>query len=129
MGFIYLAQPYSDKNPDVQENRYRLGCTAVARIIAAGHYPFSPIAHCHKIAEVHGLPGDASYWKSYNEQFLAAASELWVLPLPGWERSVGVQVEIAWWKKYKRIYEKYCRLLDYNALFKQGEVGFLEVEL
>jgi hypothetical protein len=42
----------------------------------------------------YNLPGDFEFWKNYNFKMLSAASDMWVLKLPGWEESKGVAGEI-----------------------------------
>lgn len=91
---IYLASPYSDPDPAVQEERFRAVCCQAAEMMGKGLYVFSPVAHCHPIA-AYGLPRDYSYWKGYNLAFLTVCTELVVLKLPGWEVSEGVTGEIA----------------------------------
>jgi hypothetical protein len=55
---------------------------------------FSPIVHCHEIADRFGLPGDFSFWKDYNERMLSVCDALCVLMLDGWSVSPGVNAEI-----------------------------------
>lgn len=91
---IYLASPYSDPEPTIQQARYlaaEMACIAFAR----QHMPvFSPIVHWHNAALRHKLPTDAVYWKEQNMSILACAHRVGVLMLLGWEQSLGVREEV-----------------------------------
>ncbi|HUU98857.1 MAG TPA: DUF1937 family protein [Phycisphaerae bacterium] len=92
---IYLASPYSHPAPAVRAERFRLACNTAATLMQAGHRVFSPIAHTHPIAEAGGLPLGWDFWEQYDREMIAACTEVWVLPIDGWEQSSGVQAEIA----------------------------------
>ena len=90
---IYLASPYSHPNQAVELQRFDAVCRAAATIMRRGLLVFSPIAHSHAIARF-GLPTDWAFWQRYDRAFLAWCDELWVLTLPGWKQSAGVQAEM-----------------------------------
>jgi hypothetical protein len=90
---IYLGSPYSDSDPNVREQRFDAVCKAAAVLMQRGHLILSPICHSHPIAK-HGLPTDWVFWKKYDSAILKRCDELWVLMLPGWESSKGLQAEI-----------------------------------
>lgn len=72
-------------------------CKIAATIIKEDlreHFVFSPICHSHTIALVGDLPGSFDYWREYNRWFLERCDEVWVVMLPGWDKSVGVNAEI-----------------------------------
>lgn len=94
MSFIYLASPYSNPAQAVVEARFVAVCEAAARLMAAGHKIFSPIAHTHPIAQHGQLPTDWKFWRDYDEAMICAADRLWILTLPGWRESKGVSGEI-----------------------------------
>lgn len=91
---IYLAVPYSDKDPAVQEARFNIVNKVAAKLMAEGKYIFSPISHTHPIALAGKLPGDWQFWEGYDRCILSCCCKLTVLRLPGWEKSTGVQAEI-----------------------------------
>lgn len=96
---IYLASPYSHPDPRVREQRYFTVCFAAAKMMAAGHHIFSPIAHTHGICEQGtylGLAYPYEFWKKFDEEMLRLCSELWVLRMDGWEESVGIKAEIVY---------------------------------
>ena len=97
-GFVYIASPYSHQSSRVRRHRYVEVREYAAKLLQAKTWCYSPIVHCHPMANFHDLPTDAKYWEDYNHTMMLAASGLHVLTLPGWRESVGVQGEIAWWQ-------------------------------
>ncbi len=101
---IYIASPYSSKHkcPNAQaierENRYHSALDYNAQLLNDGHYAYSPIVHCHEMANKHGLRKDFEYWQGFNRHMIELASALHVLALDGWEESEGVQGEIEYAK-------------------------------
>lgn len=93
---IYLASPYSHPDSAIQESRFIEVCRVAAAMMREGHLIFSPIAHSHPIAMAGSLPTDWEFWRKYDHAMLDAASELWVLKIPGWDESQGVQAEIVY---------------------------------
>ncbi len=96
MRTIYLASPYSHPDPHVREQRFRDVCRVAGKWLSEGYLVFSPIAHSHVIALMSELPGDFAFWVPWDKHQIKAADEFWVLQLPGWESSVGVQAEIVY---------------------------------
>lgn len=94
-GFIYVANPYSHSDPDVMESRYSLTAAYVAAKMRDGEVLYSPIVHHHHMALEHKLPSNWPFWRHIDGNMLAAARGMRVLKLEGWEKSVGVQAEIA----------------------------------
>lgn len=97
-GFIYIASPYSHERESVMENRYKQVMWYTLGLLKRRQWCFSPILHCHEIAKQFSLPRDVKYWMNYNFAMLSAARELHVLCLPGWQDSVGVSSEVAFWR-------------------------------
>lgn len=100
---IYLASPYSSSEPGLAAHRFHMTEYYVAKYMQQNFAIFSPIVHCHALAENYNLPTDAQYWWGYNKAFLEKADELWVLRLLGWEESKGVRVETAWWNANRQL--------------------------
>lgn len=94
MSFIYLASPYSSPDPDLMQKRYEVTRAHVAAALRAGVTMFSPIVHCHPLANAHTLPVDFDFWQVHNEAMLAEASDLYILTLSGWKTSKGVIAEL-----------------------------------
>ena len=92
---IYLASPYTHEDKEVMTLRYNEALKVAGGLINKGYLVFSPIVHCHPIAEVCILPRDYQFWKDYSTSFLRYWAEATiVLCLPGWACSVGIGVEL-----------------------------------
>ena len=91
---IYVGSPYSDLDHLVRADRAFAVARFVARYIKEGHILYSPIASWHHIAEQFTLPTDCQFWKQLNFGILRFASEMWVLELDGWRKSVGLAGEM-----------------------------------
>jgi hypothetical protein len=91
---LYLACPYIDKNREVMLERVKKVDKLTATLLSKGFYIFSPISHCHHLAEEAKLPGDWNFWEGYDRAMIKACKGLLVFKLPGWEQSVGVNAEI-----------------------------------
>lgn len=93
---IYLACPYSHPEHYMLVARHLLVNKVGARLMAAGHYIYSPISHTHPIAEAANgkLPRGWDFWEGYDRRMLSFCDRIAVLRLPGWETSTGVQAEI-----------------------------------
>lgn len=55
----------------------------------------------HHLAETFKLDTDANSWMAFNFCMLLPAKELHVLALPGFEKSIGVTAEVAFWRGVK----------------------------
>lgn len=91
---VYLASPYSNPDPAIQEQRFYAVCKKAGEIMSLGFLVYSPIAHSHPIAKICNLPKDYKYWQKVNHEFIEWADEVWILMLPGWECSAGIKDEI-----------------------------------
>jgi hypothetical protein len=91
---IYVASPYSHHDAAVRQVRFESACRVTAELIRQGKASYSPIAYSHPLCR-YGLPLDWEFWQKHDLQFLEMCSEVIVLKLPDWERSVGIQAEIA----------------------------------
>jgi hypothetical protein len=94
---IYLASPYSHKNPDVSRRRFEHVSYIAGKMITDGLYVYCPIAHSHPIAK-QGFDGDWTLWKNLDLEMIRRCDELWITPLDGWEQSIGVTDEVAYAK-------------------------------
>lgn len=91
---IYVASPYSHSNPIVEDHRFTMAEEYVAACFRQRLAVFSPIYYCHQIARKFKFPGDANFWKSFNNNMLRRADQIHVLQLIGWRESRGVQYEL-----------------------------------
>ena len=92
--FCYLVSPFSHSDAAVREARFEAACRAAAELTRQGKTTFSPIALSYSLCR-YGLPTDWTFWQRHDLKYLAMCQEVIVLKLDGWERSVGVQAEIA----------------------------------
>lgn len=91
---IYLAQPYSDDDPKIREERFRLGAKKAAEFMNQGMTIFSPISMCHPMSIYGKLPGNWEFWEKFDRAYLSCCKKVIVYKLEGWEKSTGVQAEI-----------------------------------
>lgn len=99
MSFIYLASPYSGTKEEMQ-SRFEAIEAHTAGYLRRGVNVFSPIVHCHVLAQKYNLPTDALFWQKYNAAMLRHARSLEVLCIVGWRESEGVTWEVKIAKKF-----------------------------
>jgi len=105
MTIKYLACPYTHKEATVRNSRAAMASRAAAFFMQQGHVIYSPITHGHNIEPYLKSPFETdahSFWMPQCLPFVEAASELWVLCLPGWLVSKGVLEEIEFAQKLKK---------------------------
>lgn len=90
---IYLASPYSHPDPLTRKTRFLLAEQCVASLLRATIWAYSPIVHCHELAERYSLPTDFTFWKEYNFDMIRRADAVFVLDIPGVSESKGVRAE------------------------------------
>lgn len=91
---IYLATPYSHPDPLVMEQRFQMACRIASRLMEKNIVVYSPIAHCHPIAQIAKLPTDWDYWKRFDKTMIHLSAAVVVVMAPGWGESKGVKAEI-----------------------------------
>jgi len=91
---IYIASTYSG-TPQERNQRHREVQAYTAHLLSQGLTAISPIVHNHSMAALHRLPHDFKFWQNYCLNLLAVCDCMHVLMLTGWEKSIGVQAEIA----------------------------------
>lgn len=100
MGYIYLAAPYSHNVGSVavqnivQNSRFKVVEFMTYFYMKQHKMVFSPLVHCHGLAQHYELPTDFNFWKHWNKACILPAQRLDVLQFPNWENSVGVKAEI-----------------------------------
>ena len=78
----------------MREERFNAACAATAAMMRDGLMIYSPIAASHVLACKHQLLGDWQFWQAYDELIVSRCDRLWVLTIPGWDRSAGVAAEV-----------------------------------
>ena len=93
-GPIYIASPYTHKDPKVMQERYEYAMAVGAYMATLGHICFEPINSCHVMSTQYDLPKGYEFWKKRDRAMIGASGSVLVLQLPGWVTSVGVDDEI-----------------------------------
>lgn len=92
--YTYLASPYSSPVPSIMQARYEEARRATAFLLKEQTWTYSPVVHCHDLASVYSLPKDFKFWQHYNHVMLYRATDMLILALDSWEKSIGVAGEI-----------------------------------
>lgn len=100
---IYLAAPYRGTPAEISE---RMGIfSRVCRLLRLqGHFVTTPLLH-HFTFDGHDIDGD--YWLEYSEELLTRLAEspgpaaLYLMQLPGWDKSSGIARELAVASQYQ----------------------------
>lgn len=109
---IYLACPYSHKYKAIRVLRHFLVTCVGAELIKLGHHIFSPITESHMYQLYNDQCGSTwEFWEVHDKMMMDRCDELWVLTLPGWKESKGVQAEILY-AKQKNMDIQYIKLTD-----------------
>lgn len=91
----YLASPYSHKDATIRKRRAEDVTCAAVSLLRHGIFTFAPIAY-NEPWEKYNLPGDWTFWCDFDKKFIERCDGgLIVLMLDGWEKSVGVNAEVA----------------------------------
>jgi len=91
---IYLACPYSHKDPKVRAARVELVNKKAAELMMAGYLVFSPLSHSHPISKHCAVdPCDNDFWLRQDLWILDICEEFHVLCLDGWQESSGIDTE------------------------------------
>lgn len=93
---VYLASPYSHKDPKVMFKRYTAVTKAAAKLMQMYDVVFFlPITQSHHMVKLNSnMNGGWNYWKGVDLFMISRSDEVWVLQLDGWKESVGVTAEI-----------------------------------
>jgi nucleoside 2-deoxyribosyltransferase len=91
----YLASPYSHENAEIREERYRLVNEYAAFLARNGISVIEPIVMGHPKVGL-GVGTSFEYWKKTDELYISRCDGVIVLMLDGWEKSIGVNAEIAY---------------------------------
>ena len=95
MNKIYLACPYS--HPKIRTRLWRVAQAdkKAAELMEAGNLVFSPLSHSHPISNNCTVdPTDHDFWLRQDLWILDICDEMYILCLPGWAESKGIDTEI-----------------------------------
>lgn len=104
MRLVYISSPYTHKDNSIVRVRAARAAQLTAKLqceYGETHTLISPIVHGHQL-EVTGLdkslPHTWDYWEQHDLNLLKRCDEMWVMCMPGWDKSVGVTAEIEFCK-------------------------------
>lgn len=89
---IYLASPLTHDDPRIRAARIEGALAATDFFLRAGVNIFSPIVYT---AQFKGMPIEYEHWRFMNDEMIRLSEAVWVLMLPGWEKSRGILHELA----------------------------------
>jgi nucleoside 2-deoxyribosyltransferase len=96
---LYLGTPYSKYSAGL-DAAFRDASALAGRLLTVGLRVYSPIAHTHPIAIYAGIdPLAHAIWLPFDEAMMDAADACVVAMMDGWNRSVGIAHEIAYFQK------------------------------
>lgn len=93
---IYLASPYTHKDPAVMQYRYECTQQALHYLLERKQWAYSPIVMCHPLAQRFTLPVDHTYWLEFDHKMIELLPRFMILRLDGWELSEGIKKERVW---------------------------------
>lgn len=91
----YLASPYSNTNPFIQDMRYVIINYIATVIIKKGYNVIEPIVSSH----IKDLDAGYAFWKSRDRALIKHCDGIIVTKMKGWKKSIGVQDELAYAKE------------------------------
>lgn len=92
---LYLATPYTHRNPAVMEARFADAVAVTAWTLGRNiGVPFSPVAHWHLVAKVLPREYPHEFWMQLCKTQLMYSDELVIVPMEGWLESNGIAQEI-----------------------------------
>lgn len=103
-GFYYLSQPYNGSEAEKQF-RYEAGAKMCLALLEKGLSVFSPIVHNHNLlayADQFSVEKRRALFLPFDLTMLDRAKGMFILTLPGWEASYGVQMEIDFCQKKQK---------------------------
>jgi hypothetical protein len=87
---IYLALPYTHIKYSAREHWIGVVRRIAKLLILQSYIVICPVLQIYGL----GLPTDWKFWEAQDITFLEWCDELWIIILPDWEKSNGIQLEI-----------------------------------
>ena len=91
---VYLAMPYSHRDPEVVAARMEAFTDMDRALIRAGVNTVSPLYKHFAIEDSPDIGTDWEYWSGYSAELMKRCDAVVIIKLPGWEGSTGVSDEI-----------------------------------
>ncbi len=99
----YLATPFEHPLPHIPYWRFIAAAEVAAALASEGVPVFCPIMHSYPqnmVAKAAGYDLSRPFWIKHDLNYMRICQAgIAVVHLPGWERSEGVEDEIAWYAK------------------------------
>lgn len=90
---IYLASPYTHPSVVLRQSRAMRIAQVAAQLVKKGLFVYSPVLHGHEI-DKWGDDIPYQYWIDLGLKMLNRCDSLYVVLLPGWKDSKGIQKEV-----------------------------------
>lgn len=103
-GLTYLCYPFCHENKQVEEARLRVGAEITKTLIGKGMTIFAPVNYSLDVQEAGAIPPQG--WYHWDLGVLDRCDTLAVIEFPGWEKSLGVTLELV-----------FARAKDMNIVF------------
>ena len=121
---IYLAVPYTHKSIRVQQYRKDEVTRLYAHLLTLGYHVISPIT-MGEAAEKYlpkRMATDLDFWQFHNHALMDSCKDIWVLQLPEWEESNGIEDELS----YAQSHGMPCRFIPYlwGVDYFSNDAGF-----
>ena len=119
MKLVYIASPYTHKDKTIMNLRAAIISQIVAMLQSRYPYEyslFSPIIHGHQLTLTNNgksLPTDFSFWEAHCFKWLSRCDEMWIMTVPGWDKSRGVDAEIKFCQRHNIL----CRYVTKEGKF------------
>ena len=91
---LYLACPYTHNYSDIENERCLLATKKAAELMNQGYIVFSPLTHSVPIDDFFDDFKSYDFWLAQDFPFIEWCDILYILQLPGYRKSKGVQDEI-----------------------------------
>jgi hypothetical protein len=97
--YTYLASPYSAREGTgaeryaLRQKRFYRAMHALQWMSNKRLWAYSPIVHCHEMADRYSFPTDYHFWNDMNHAFIRPAESVTILCILGWRESAGVTHE------------------------------------
>jgi hypothetical protein len=92
---VYLSAPYTS----VEDKNHLFECimrtSGLYMLRNKGEHVVSPLFNHPSVALVPGMGSDYNFWGDYSRELLRKCDKIVVLKYSGWDKSTGVQDEIA----------------------------------
>jgi hypothetical protein len=94
-GYVYLASPYTHDDVYVREDRFLQAVKACAYALNEWRVNITnSIVFTHPILTRYPMPVEWEFWARYDGVIINLCEEVWVLCVPGYTHSMGLNSEV-----------------------------------